>query len=281
MTNEMTTTNPIDSALAGFGGFDALVESVAESNAQAAAAAASLPGGVSYMKFMKFGEENRDVSPWCFGRDDDKHWVHPDAVWLLDYKTLERGWSGHKSSGTGGEVKKGEAPDTILTPWYSKFPEKDPERVWVKKPTFKFRAICVEAPEGFEDQIGQIVEVMVWQAMAEGFMDIETALRARVAAVARARAGGNEAQAKELGNTSYPRVRFDFKLGVATKNFGRHNKPILKHCGWGAPVVFATDAAPATPKENLAEAIAEAQADEATEAPAAEAAPKKRAGRSR
>lgn len=230
----MTTNN----ALAALGGFDSLVTEV-EASQQAVSQELSQEGGggVEYVDFKKFGEQD-DLSPWMYGKKDDQTVIHPDSEWIVDTATLQHGWMGYKK-GEGGRIIKGQKPDKVLVPWTKAFPAKPADMPWCSGRAWSFRAICRSSP--IDEQVGVFIENSDSRGMKRGYAELEQALRDRVAQAKAARAAGNTELFEQLMTNIYPVIKFGFKLGVKTDN-GLHNQGILEHIGWSAPVVVETAA---------------------------------------
>lgn len=253
---------------------DDIAAAIEESQVAVQQQQAELPSFVNFAKFTQPAEMG-PVSPWQYGREDEERQIRPDSEWVVDFNSIEWGWSGYKkTNGLTGDMIKGQKPDQLLVKYLNTPPAKDPKLPWASSFTVKFRAMCVKEGSAETDEVteskGDVIEVTVHQATQQGFVEMVNAVRGRILAFTNAKKTGNTKLMAELGSTMYPLVAFEAKLKVKVKSY-TVNKPILKHLGWTAPVALmgdeAPDAGPETPKEDLSEAIDAAQAE--PEAPAA------------
>ena len=272
MTSEIANLSN-NSALAFASDVDAMAAEIAESQAAVQQTLADQPGYASFAKFHQPATMG-DVSPWEYGRDDDKHQIREDAEWVVDPGTIEWGWGGFKKDEDGNMID-GQKPDQILVPFTKTPPAKDPALPWASSFTVKFRAMCIQeggpvlkqgvdvADNYLLEAKGDVVEFTAFQATQEGFREMVNAMRERVLQFTTAKNAGNVKQMNELGAAMYPRVQFHAKLKVKIKNKFTVNKPILKQVGWTAPVLALSDEAPSdeTHEENLVDTIEAAQAE--------------------
>lgn len=223
-------------AMDAFGGFEVLANAVIASDAaaQEELRVEGRSGDISYVNFAKFGYQG-DLSPWTFGLDD--HEIHPESEWIVDPTTFQHGWMGFKP-GKDGKPVKGQQPDKIFSPWNTAFPDRPHDMPWANNRAFMFRAICRDSP--IAEHIGVYVEVTDWRKMKAGFGELELALRERVKQAMAAKQSGNTEVFERLRREFYPVIRFKFELGVQT-SYGLHNKGIIEHIGWSAPVIFQGD----------------------------------------
>lgn len=265
----MTLDANTNKALAMIGGdLEQIAANIAESQHQVQQVQQTLPGFVSFTKFMQRGTEG-PVSPWQYGRDDEERQIRPDSLWLIDFSTVEWGWSGHKKDDAGNMIK-GQKPDQVLVAYHACPPAPPSDKPWVKDRTVKFRAMCLEEGADLEGALaderveakGDVIEVTIHQAMAEGFVELVNAVRERVQMVVRAKTAGNAKLLGELVAAMYPTIRFDFRLKVKVKTF-INNKPILKLVGWGSPIV-SFDAAPDNESDRGGDESETTETDDAT-----------------
>lgn len=279
----MSTENAIatldadtNKALAMIGAdIDEIAKNIDESAGEVQKVQQALPGFKSFAKFMRSGAEG-PVSPWQYGREDEERQIRPDSKWLVDFSTLQWGWSGYKkANGATGDLIKGQTPDQFLVPYHACPPAPPADMPWVQDRCVRFLAMCVEEgadlPEKLADERveskGDVIEVTIHQKMASGFVELVNDVRERVQMVSRAKKAGNANLLRDLVTSMYPLVTFNFKLRVKAGGYV-NSKPILERVGWGSPIVNfdETPAGPETPAEDLGEAIdaAKAETDSAT-----------------
>jgi len=266
MSNENENENALvqnnGGAIEAFGGFDSLFDSVQGSQQGVEQELSEeSQGGVDYVDFKKFGTQG-ELSPWEFGPKTDRHQIHPDSEWIVDPTTFQHGWMGYRK-GENGKLIQGQKPDKFLTAWNTAFPAKPSQHMpWVDGRTWSFRAICRSSP--IKEHVGVFIENCDNRRMKEGYAELEQALRTRVMQAAAAKQRGDMEQFEHLKTHFYPVVRFRFKMGVETSN-GLHNKGIIEHIGWSAPVVFRDDDASEDgsegPEAALEDKVAQAQTE--------------------
>lgn len=250
-----TSTNPLDAA---FGGFDTLATQVAESQA---AVSSELDqegaGGVEFINFMKWGDQG-DISPWEFGFQE-KTQIPPDSVWVVDTTTFQHGWMGFEPD-KENKPQKGQQPDTFFVPWTQAFPAQPRDMPWARNRAFKFRCVCVHSP-GNPEVEGVYAEVSDWRKMKKGYAELERALRDRVQQAAQAKARGDTELFETLRGAFFPKIKFSFKLGIPTKNYGKHNQGIIEHVGWSGQIIREEDRAEPEEAPALEDEVEEAQAE--------------------
>ena len=238
MTNELVKAE--ENALELFGGFDALVNSIAESEGAVRTEMSTVPDGstqyANFMKYSDFAEAKEEaavaggilITPWSYGLEGRP--IYPESVWALDYTTLEHGFIGWKR-GENNKIIKGQQPDMVMAPFSRARPKAPEDLPHVDAPCVKFRAVCVHSPD--DSDIGVLVEFKEYRKMASGHFEILKAVRDRFTSIDAARQAGQVAQAAEMMQALYPRVQFDFDK-TRSRNYGWQNKPIYKLLGWGS-----------------------------------------------
>ena len=204
---------------------------------------------MQYVKFLPAPAPH----PWVYGKAKTR--IPKDAVLVIDPSFYEHGWFGYPK-GQGNKRLVGVPPVEAFSPWYDTWPQVP--QIPNNQATRAYRMrMAVESCPSAPSLVGVVMEYTESRLMADGFGELETALRDRHSAFMAATGPERE----EIKANFFPRVRLDFNLDVTVKSGGTVNQGVLVFDSWGPAFVRAPgeefEAAPEDDNATAADLLAE------------------------